>query len=176
MQELFNTVKTVPDYQYWATLTQYRKSREIMKCTEHPKLPKNVINWSNNSCTAASIHIQYCAVCELQATDTKGRMVRGARWGRASPVELYKGKQKCSYNWNKMVSHKSKYLLKTLLMFVIFTFFMYSLLFLLCYVFRIKTPKLFGVTLLSLRRAIKHRFKYAKWGIVDCASLQPSKL
>ena len=42
--ELFNTVKTVPYYQYWATLTQYRKSREIMKRTEHPKLPKNVIN------------------------------------------------------------------------------------------------------------------------------------
>ena len=64
-----------------------------------------------------------------------------------------------------MVSHKSKYLSKTLLIFVIFTFFVYSLL--LCYVFRIKTPKLFGVILLSLRRAIEHRFKYAKWGIVN---------
>ena len=35
-----------------------------------------------------------------------------------------------------------------------------------------KTPKLFGVILLSLRRAIEHRFKHAKWGIVNCASLQ----
>ena len=60
-----------------------------------------------------------------------------------------------------MILHKSKYLSKTLLIFVIIiTFFVYSLL--LCYVFRIKTPKLFGVILLSLLRAIKHRFKYAK--------------
>ena len=59
-----------------------------------------------------------------------------------------------------MVSHKSKYLSKTLLIFVILTFFVYSLL--LCHVFRIKTPKLFGVILLSLLRAIEHRFKYAK--------------
>ena len=44
MQALFNTAKTVPDYQYRATLTQYRKSREIMKRTEHPKLPMNVIS------------------------------------------------------------------------------------------------------------------------------------
>ena len=59
-----------------------------------------------------------------------------------------------------MVSQKSNYLSKTLSIFVIFTFFVYSLL--LRYVFRIITPKLFGVTLLSLRRAIEHRFKYAK--------------
>ena len=72
-----------------------------------------------------------------------------------------------------MVSHKSHYLSKTLLIFVIFTFFVYSLL--LCYVFRIKTPKLFRVMLLSLWRAIEHRFKYAKRGIVNCASLQLSK-
>ena len=58
-----------------------------------------------------------------------------------------------------MVSHKSKYLSITLLIFVIFTFFAYLLL--LYYVFRIKTPKLFGVILLSLLRAIEHRFKYA---------------
>ena len=51
-----------------------------------------------------------------------------------------------------MVSHKSKYLSKTLLIFVKLTFFVYSLL--LCYVLRIKTPKLFGVILLSLLRAI----------------------
>ena len=59
-----------------------------------------------------------------------------------------------------MVLHKSKYLSKTLLIFVIFTFRVYSLL--LCYIFRIKMPKLFGVILLSLRRAIEHRLKYTK--------------
>ena len=64
-----------------------------------------------------------------------------------------------------MVSHKSKYLSKTSLIFVIFAFVVYSLL--LCYVFRIKTPKLFGAILLSLRRAIEHRFKDAKCGIVN---------
>ena len=42
-----------------------------------------------------------------------------------------------------MVSRKSKYLSKTLLIFVIFTFFVYSVL--LCYVFRITTPRLFGI-------------------------------
>ena len=41
-----------------------------------------------------------------------------------------------------MFSCKSKYFSKTLLIFIIFTFFVYSLL--LCYVLRIKTPKLFG--------------------------------
>ena len=51
-----------------------------------------------------------------------------------------------------MLSNKSKYLLKILLILITFTFAVYSLL--LCYVFRIKTPKLFGVILLSLRRAL----------------------
>ena len=53
-----------------------------------------------------------------------------------------------------MVSYKSKYLSKALLIFVIFTFFCAAYSLLLCYVFRIKTPKLFGVLLLSLRRAL----------------------
>ena len=55
-----------------------------------------------------------------------------------------------------MFSHKSKRLSKTLLLFVISTF-----LLLLCTgnAFRIQTPKLFGVVLLSLRRATEHRFK-----------------
>ena len=39
---------------------------------------------------------------------------------------------------------------------MMFTFVLYSLL--LCYVFRMKTPKLFGVIAISLQRAIEHRF------------------
>ena len=46
-----------------------------------------------------------------------------------------------------MFSHKSKYFSKTVLIFIIFTFFMYSLL--LCYALRIKTPKLFSVIAIS---------------------------
>ena len=46
-----------------------------------------------------------------------------------------------------MFSRKSKYFAKTLLIFIIFILFVYSLV--LCYALRIKTPKLFG-KLLSL--------------------------
>ena len=46
-----------------------------------------------------------------------------------------------------MFSHKSNYLSKNLLVFIIVTFFVYSLL--LCYVFRITTPKLFGIIAIS---------------------------
>ena len=53
-----------------------------------------------------------------------------------------------------------KIFIKNLLISIIFTFVVYSLL--LCYAFGIKTPKLFGVILLSLRLAIKHRFEYVK--------------
>ena len=63
-----------------------------------------------------------------------------------------------------MVSHKSKYLSKTLLIFVIFTFFVYSLL--LCYFVRIKKLKLFGIILLSIRRVIEHCFKIEALSIV----------
>ena len=50
-----------------------------------------------------------------------------------------------------MFSHISKYLSKTLLIFIISTFFVYSLL--LCFVFRNKTPKLFiGIAISTARR------------------------
>ena len=49
-----------------------------------------------------------------------------------------------------MFSHKSKYFSNTLLIFIIFTFFVYLLL--LCYALRIKTSKLFGVIVISTAR------------------------
>ena len=63
--------------------------------------------------------------------------------------------------------------LKNFISFYYIYFFVYSLL--LCYVFRTKTPKLFGVILQSLQRAIEHCFKYAERDIVDCATLRPIK-
>ena len=80
------------------------------------------------------------------------RHVRSREAGEAVPhlKNCAKKNKNKVYNLNEMFTHKSKYIPKILLIFIIFTFFVYSVL--LCYALRIKTPTLFGVIIISTAR------------------------